>query len=76
MSAYARFAIITESKGSKMNKYKTRKCSIETSAKQGRTRLHLSNLDVESFLDDCVYTDEDKEETRPPSATNPIYHYQ
>lgn len=59
-----------------MNKYKARKCSIESSSKHGQTRLNLNNIDVENFLDECVYIEEEKnEEQLPPTASNPIYKY-
>lgn len=36
-------------------------CSLESINKKGKTRLHLSENDVNSYLTNCVLTEEDEE---------------
>lgn len=55
-----------------MNKYKSRKCSIEASTKMGQTRLTMNSTELETFLEECVYSDDDEEEDIFTDVDNPI----
>ena len=44
------------------NKYLSKQCSIDSLCKNGRTRLNLNEIELETYLANCVYIEELEEE--------------